>query len=80
MIAVACVVMRMTTTKTVLTMKTTLKMMMMTAVVKALTILRDVLLSLSSTNHNTALRVTSRMWIAKFDVDEGNRTLADKYV
>jgi len=46
--------------------------------IKALTILRDVLVSLSSASHNTALRVTSRMWTAKFDVDEGNRSLADK--
>ena len=48
-------------------------------VIKALTILRDVLRTLSSSNHNTALRVTSRMWIAKFDVEEGNRALAEKY-
>ena len=49
------------------------------AVIKALTILRDVLRTLSSSSHNTALRVTSHMWIAKFDVDEGNRALAEKY-
>jgi len=33
-----------------------------------------------STNHDTALRVMSRMWVAKCDVDEGNRTLAEQYV
>jgi len=54
--------------------------LLMDGVMKALIVLRDVLRTLSSANHNTALRVTSRMWVAKFDVDEGNRTLAEKYV
>jgi len=49
------------------------------AVLKALTILRGVVRTLSSTNHDTALRVKSRVWIAKHDVDEGIRALADKY-
>jgi len=44
-----------------------------------MTILGTVLQSLSSASHDTALHVKSRMWIAKFDVDEGNRALADKY-
>ena len=55
-------------------------MMMMPVMLKAMTIVRDLLQTLSSSNHCTSLRVMSLMWIAKFDVNEGNRTLADKYV
>jgi len=56
-----------------------LLMLMVFAALKALTILRGVVRMLSSTNHDTALHVKSRVWIAKYDVDEGNRALADKY-
>ena len=53
--------------------------MVLFEMLKALTILHGILRTLSSTSRDTALRVTSHMWVAKHDVEEGNRALADKY-
>lgn len=45
--------------------------------VQALTILSAVLPRVESDREN-ALNVIARTWIAKYDVDEGNRQLADQ--